>query len=357
LTLDGILQDAIELGGSDLHLSAGSPPRVRVNGRLHELDRPVETAATIESAVDGLLNDRQRMILRQTRELDFAFESPGSGRFRCNVFVQKGAVAAVFRAFPAAIPTFDELMLPRALADLAERPHGLVLVTGPTGCGKSTTVAAIIDRINRGRPVHILTIEDPIEYVHTHKLGLVNQREVAADTMSFAAGLRAAMREDPDVVFIGEMRDLETMESALTLAGTGHLTLATLHTNSAAEAVTRLVDAFPVGRQAQVRTHLSLVIEGIACQQLVPRSDGVGRVAAVEILVATTAIRSLIRDDKLHQIYGLMQAGQERHGMQTMNQALARLVHGRAISRDAALLVSPQRDELLTLVERGAVAR
>jgi twitching motility protein PilT len=354
LTLADVLQEAVKLGGSDLHLSAGSPPRVRVNGRLHELHQPPATAETIESLVYGLLSDRQRRILRETRELDFAFESPGSGRFRCNVFMQKGAAGAVFRTIPAKIPAFDELMLPPALADLAERPHGLVLVTGPTGCGKSTTVAAIVDRINRSRRVHILTIEDPIEYVHTHKLGLVNQREVSTDTLSFAAGLRAAMREDPDVVFIGEMRDLETMESAMTLAGTGHLTLATLHTNSAADAVTRLVDAFPVGRQAQVRTHLSLVVEGIVCQRLVPASDGAGRIAAFEILVATTAIRSLIRDDKVHQIYGLMQTSQERYGMQTMNQSLARLVCSRAVSREAALLVSPQRDELSTLIERGA---
>ena len=240
------------------------------------------------------------------------------------------------------------------LAELADRPRGLVLVTGPTGSGKSTTLAAMIDRINLSRPAHILTIEDPIEYLHHHKTGLINQRELHADTQSFTMALRAALREDPDVVLVGEMRDLETMEAAMKLAETGHLTMATLHTNSAAQTITRIIDAFPAHQQPQIRMQLSLVLEGIVCQALVPKMSGQGRVAALEILVATPAIRNLIRDDKIHQIYGTMQTGQEKLGMQTMNQSLARLVEKRVISRDTALTTSSLRDELITILERGS---
>ena len=239
------------------------------------------------------------------------------------------------------------------LSELADRPRGLVLVTGPTGSGKSTTLAAMIDRINQAKAAHILTIEDPIEYLHQHKKCLVNQRELHADTQSFTMALRAALREDPDVVLVGEMRDLETMEAALKLAETGHLTMATLHTNSAAQTITRVIDAFPAHQQAQIRTQLSLVLEGVVCQALIPKASGSGRVAALEILVATPAIRNLIRDDKIHQIYGTMQAGQEKYGMQTMNQSLARLVEKRVISRDAAFATSSNRDELILMLERG----
>ena len=279
------------------------------------------------------------------------------GRFRCNVFQQRGVVGAVFRLIPAQIRSLEELGLPPVLGWLADRPRGLVLVTGPTGSGKSTTLAAMVDRMNSTRPVHVLTIEDPIEFVHRHKMALVNQRELHTDAHSFSGALRAALRDDPDVVLIGEMRDLDTMEAALTVAETGHLTLATLHTNSAAQTITRLVDAFPAHQQSQIRTQLSLVLEGIVCQTLVKTASGGGRVAALEVLVATPAIRHLIRDDKVHQIYGAMQTGQDQAGMQTMNQSLAQLVGRRLVTREVAFGVSGSRDELTTLLDRASPAR
>jgi twitching motility protein PilT len=354
MNLPDLLKMTLDLGGSDLHLSAGSPPQVRVNGHLQRLDQPVLTPEILKGLAYSVLTDAQKKKFEETWELDMAFGLRSVGRFRCNVFNQKGAVGAVFRLIPEKIKTLDDLGLPAVLAQLADRPRGLVLVTGPTGSGKSTTLAAMIDRINESRPVHILTIEDPIEYLHNHKRSLVNQRELHADTQTFSQALRAALREDPDVVLVGEMRDLETMEAAMKLAETGHLTLATLHTNSAAQTVTRVIDAFPAHQQAQIRTQLSLVLEGIVCQALIPKANGQGRVAALEILVANAAIRNLIRDDKIHQIYGTMQAGQEKLGMQTMNQALARLVERRLITRDVALATSSIRDELLTILERGA---
>jgi twitching motility protein PilT len=261
-------------------------------------------------------------------------------------------VGAVFRLIPEKIPTLEGLGLPPVLAKLADRPRGLVLVTGPTGSGKSTTLAAMVDRINSTKPVHILTIEDPIEYLHQHKTALVNQREVHQDTRTFPNALRGALREDPDVVLVGEMRDLETMEAAMKLAETGHLTLATLHTNSAAQTVTRIIDAFPTGQQSQIRTQLSLVLEGIVCQALLPKANGTGRAAALEILVATPAIRNLIREDKVHQIYSTMQAGQEKYSMQTMNQSLAKLIMSRVISREVGLAASSGKDELTQIIDR-----
>jgi twitching motility protein PilT len=356
MTLPDLLKATLDLGGSDLHLSIGSPPQVRVNGHLQQLEMPVLTADVSKSLAYSVLTDAQKRKFEETWELDLAFGLRGVGRFRCNVFNQKGAVGSVFRLIPEKIKTLEELALPPVLAHLADRPRGLVLVTGPTGSGKSTTLAAMIDRVNETRPAHILTIEDPIEYLHNHQRALVNQRELHADTQSFTMALRAALREDPDVVLIGEMRDLETMEAAMKLAETGHLTLATLHTNSAAQTVTRIIDAFPSHQQAQIRTQLSLVLEGIVCQALLPKANGQGRVAALEILVANPAIRNLIRDDKIHQIYGTMQAGQEKLGMQTMNQALARLVDRRVITRELALNTSSNREELITILERGAAA-
>jgi len=269
------------------------------------------------------------------------------------VFNQRGAVAAVYRVIPEKIKGFDELALPGVLATLAERPRGLVLVTGPTGSGKSTTLAAMIDKINSERHDHILTIEDPIEYIHPHKNCLVNQREVHSDTNSFSAALRAALREDPDIVLIGEMRDLETVEAALKIAETGHLTFGTLHTNSAAQTINRIIDVFPANQQAQIRTQLSLVLEGIVCQALLPRADGKGRVVSLEILVPNSAIRNLIRDDKIHQIYGAMQTGQEKLGMQTANQSLASLHQKRLISLEVAMSASSNRDELQDMINRG----
>jgi twitching motility protein PilT len=353
MNLPDLLKATLELGGSDLHLSIGSPPQVRVDGHLRRLDLPVLTPDVIKSLCYSVLTDAQKKKFEETWELDLAFGLRGVGRFRCNVFNQKGAVGAVYRLIPEKIRPLEELGLPPVLAELADRPRGLVLVTGPTGSGKSTTLAAMIDRINQAKPAHILTIEDPIEYLHQHKRSLVNQRELFSDTQSFSLALRAALREDPDVVLVGEMRDLETMEAALKLAETGHLTMATLHTNSAAQTITRIVDAFPAHQQAQIRTQLSLVLEGIVCQALLPKSSGQGRVAALEVLIATPAIRNLIRDDKIHQIYGTMQAGQEKFGMQTMNQSLARLVERRVVSRDTAFATSSNRDELIMILERG----
>jgi twitching motility protein PilT len=355
MNLPDLLKTTLDLGGSDLHLSIGSPPQVRVNGHLQRLELPVLAPETTQSLAYSVLTDAQKKKFEETWELDLAFGLRGVGRFRCNVFNQKGAVGAVFRLIPERIRTLEELGLPPVLAQLADRPRGLVLVTGPTGSGKSTTLAAMIDRVNESRPAHILTIEDPIEYLHAHKRALINQRELHSDTQSFTMALRAALREDPDVVLIGEMRDLETMEAAMKLAETGHLTLATLHTNSASQTVTRIIDAFPAHQQAQVRTQLSLVLEGIVCQTLLPKASGQGRVAALEILVATPGIRNMIRDDKVHQIYGAMQAGQERLGMQTMNQSLARLLEWRAVSREVALSTSSNRDELQAILERHGI--
>ncbi len=269
------------------------------------------------------------------------------------MFNQRGAVAAVYRLIPETIRGFDELGLPPIVAKLAERPRGLVLVTGPTGSGKSTTLAAMIDKINSERHGHILTIEDPIEYIHMHKKCIVNQREVHGDTLSFRAALRAALREDPDIVLIGELRDLETIEAALQIAETGHLTFATLHTNSAAQTINRVIDVFPAHQQGQIRTQLSLVLEGIMCQSLLPKTNGQGRVIALEVLVPNSAIRNLIRDDKIHQIYSSMQSGQDKAGMQTMNQALAALVQARQITVDLALSYSSLPDELEDMIKRG----
>ena len=353
MNLPDLLKQTMELGGSDLHLSIGSPPQVRVDGHLRRLEFPDLTPDITKGLAYSVLTDAQKRTFEETWELDLAFGLRGVGRFRCNVFNQKGAVGAVFRLIPEKIRPLEELGLPKVLSELADRPRGLVLVTGPTGSGKSTTLAAMIDRINIGRPAHILTIEDPIEYLHQHKQCLVNQRELHADTRGFNQALRAALREDPDVVLVGEMRDLETMEAALKLAETGHLTMATLHTNSAAQTITRIVDAFPAHQQAQIRTQLSLVLEGIVCQALMPKAGGKGRVAALEILIATPAIRNLIRDDKIHQIYGTMQAGQEKFGMQTMNQSLAKLVERRIITMDLALATSSNRDELLMMLQRS----
>ena len=300
-----------------------------------------------------MLTDAQKKRFEETLELDFSFGIRGLARFRCNVFNQRGAVAAVYRLIPETIRGFDELGLPPVAAMLADRPRGLVLVTGPTGSGKSTTLAAMIDKINNERHAHILTIEDPIEYIHPHKSCIVNQREVHGDTLGFSAALRAALREDPDIVLIGELRDLETVEAALRIAETGHLTFATLHTNSAAQTINRIIDVFPSHQQGQIRTQLSLVLEGIMCQSLLPKANGQGRVVALEVLVPTPAIRNLIREDKVHQIYSSMQSGQEKVGMQTMNQALAAHVQARQITLDLALSYSSLPDELNDMIKRG----
>ena len=348
-----LLKTMVERDGSDLHISTDTPPQIRVHGHLERLVMPELSPADSKQLVYSVLTDQQKKRFEETQELDFSFGIKGIARFRCNVFNQRGAVGAVYRLIPEKIRSFAELGLPPVLATLSERPRGLVLVTGPTGSGKSTTLAAMLDKINMERHDHILTIEDPIEYIHQHKNCLVNQREVHSDTGSFTNALRAALREDPDIVLIGEMRDLETVEAALKIAETGHLTFATLHTNSAAQTINRIIDVFPANQQAQIRTQLSLVLEGIVCQALLPRADGKGRVVSLEILVPTPAIRNLIRDDKVHQIYGAMQSGQEKLGMQTANQSLASLYMKRLISLDTAINSSSNKDELQDMINRG----
>jgi twitching motility protein PilT len=352
-TLPELLKTMVEKEGSDLHIATNTPPQIRVHGHLHRLDLPDLSPADTKQLVYSVLTDAQKKRFEESLELDFSFGIRGLARFRCNVFNQRGAVGAVYRLIPEKIRSFQDLGLPAVLGTLSERPRGLVLVTGPTGSGKSTTLAAMLDKINAERHDHILTIEDPIEYIHPHKNCLVNQREVHSDTANFTNALRAALREDPDIVLIGEMRDLETVEAALKIAETGHLTFGTLHTNSAAQTINRIIDIFPANQQSQIRTQLSLVLEGIVCQALLPRADGRGRVVSLEIMVPTAAIRNLIRDDKIHQIYGAMQTGQEKLGMQTANQSLASLYMRKQITLDTAMAASSNRDELQDMINRG----
>ncbi len=354
INLAELLKKMLDMKASDLHITTNSPPQVRVHGQLQPLkEYPPLTAAQTKALAYSVLTDAQKHKFEENLELDFSFGLRGLSRFRVNLFNQKGAVGAVFRAIPYEIKSFEELGLPPVVAELCKKPRGLILVTGPTGSGKSTTLATMIDKINRERHEHILTIEDPIEFLHTHKNCIVNQREVGSDTKSFANALRAALREDPDVVLVGEMRDLETIELALRIAETGHLTLATLHTNSAPSTINRIIDVFPAEQQAQIRVQLSMVLEGIICQTLLPKASGDGRVLALEILVLNSAIRNLIREDKIHQIYSMMQTGQEKYGMQTLNQSLATLYHKRLITLETALQRSSNPDELKALIERG----
>ena len=351
--LEELLQVMVERGSSDLHIAANSPPRIRIDGELTPTEFDPLTKEDTQKLIYSVLSEEQIARYEKDWELDFSFGVEDLGRFRTNVFYQRGAVGAVFRMIPYEIRTFQQLGLPQVVSKLCDKPRGLILVTGPTGSGKSTTLAAMIDKINNERHEHIITIEDPIEFLHSHKNCLVNQREVHSDTHSFANSLRAALREDPDVVLIGEMRDLETIESALRIAETGHLTFGTLHTNSAASTINRLVDVFPAHQQPQVRAQLSLVLEGIMCQALLPRASGTGRAMAMEILIPNPAIRNLIREDKIHQIYSSMQAGQEKFGMQTFNQALATLYFQKMISMETALIRSHNPDELQDMVNRG----
>src|SRR5881394_1509540 len=354
ITLSELLKKMIEMGGSDLHITTNSPPRVRVHGKLRPLDMPPLTAADTKSLAYSVLTDAQKHRFEENLELDFSFGLKNLARFRGNCFNQRGAVGAVFRTIPWDIKGFDALGLPAVVRGLCDKPRGLVLVTGPTGSGKSTTLAAMLDKINAEREEHMITIEDPIEFLHNHKKCLVNQREVHADTHSFANSLRAALREDPDVVLIGEMRDLETIESALRIAETGHLTFATLHTNSASSTINRIIDVFPSHQQPQIRAQLSMVLEGVLCQSLLPKADNKGRAMCMEIMVPNAAIRNLIREDKIHQIYSSMQSGQDKFGMQTFNQALASLYFQKQISLEMAMLRSSNPDELTEMINRGA---
>src|SRR5213082_2935768 len=336
-TLSDLLKKMLELNGSDLHISTNSPPQVRVHGHLQPLDMPMLNPSETKQLAYSVLTDAQKHRFEEHLELDFSFGLKGLARFRGNVFNQRGATGAVFRVIPFEIKSFQQLGLPGIVSRLCEKPRGLILVTGPTGSGKSTTLAAMIDKINTERHDHIITIEDPIEFVHQNKSCLVNQREVNADTKSFSNALRAALREDPDVVLIGEMRDLETIESALRIAETGHLTFGTLHTNSASSTINRIIDVFPAHQQSQIRAQLSLVLEGIMCQSLLPKIDGKGRAMCMEILVPNAAVRNLIREDKIHQIYSSMQSGQEKYGMQTFNQSLANAYFQKQISLETAV--------------------
>jgi len=346
----------VEKGGTDLHVTTNSPPIIRVDGVLVPLNHPSLTAVDTKKLAYSILTDAQKHRFEENLELDLSFGIKSLARFRANIFVQRGAVAGAFRRIPYEILGFRELGLPPTVETLCDRPRGLVLVTGPTGSGKSTTLAAMIDKVNRERAVHIMTIEDPVEYLHTHKKAMVNQRELHSDTLSFPNALRSVLREDPDVVLIGEMRDLETIESALRIAETGHLTFATLHTNSAPQTINRIVDVFPEHQQSQIRAQLSFVLEGIICQSLLHRASGKGRALATEILVPNGAIRNLIREDKIHQIYSMMQTGQVKHGMQTFNQSLATLYQKRFITLQTALSYSSYPDELQDMINRGVGA-
>ncbi len=353
VTLSDLLKKLLELNGSDLHITTNSPPQVRVHGHLQPLDMPPLGPADTKQLAYSVMADAQKHHFEEDLELDFSFGLKGLARFRANIFNQRGAVAAVFRVIPFEIKSFAQLNLPPVVAKLCDRPRGLILVTGPTGSGKSTTLAAMLDKINSERHEHIITIEDPIEFVHPHKNCLVNQREIHQDTKSFAGALRAALREDPDVVLIGEMRDLETIESALRIAETGHLTFGTLHTNSASSTINRVIDVFPAHQQPQIRAQLSLVLEGMLCQALLPKAGGQGRAMAMEVLVPNPAIRNLIREDKIHQIYSSMQSGQDKYGMQTFNQSLMTLYLQKSITIETALLRSSNPDELQEMINRA----
>ena len=354
LNLHQLLKFLVESGGSDLHITTNSPPQMRVDGHLSPMDFPPMNQVETKQLCYSVLTDAQKHKFEEENELDLSFGVKGLSRFRGNMFIQRGAVAGVFRVIPYKIMTFEELNLPPIVPELAARPRGLILVTGPTGSGKSTTLASIVDYININRREHIVTIEDPIEYLHPHKGCLVNQREVGADTKGFKNALKYVLRQDPDVVLVGELRDLETIEAALTLAETGHLCLATLHTNSCAQTINRVVDVFPPYQQTQIRAQLSFVLEGVLSQTLIPRMGSKGRALALEIMVPNAAIRNLIREDKVHQIYSQMQIGQEKFGMQTMNQSLYSLFQKRMISLEEALGRSQDPEELKQMISNPA---
>lgn len=356
MNLYELLQLMIERGASDIHITTGSPPQLRINGKLSPVNGPPLTASDTKQLSYSILTEAQKHRFEEENELDLSFGVKGLSRFRANIFVQRGAVSAAIRVIPFQVRTFEELGLPVIVKELVNRPRGLILVTGPTGSGKSTTLASMIDRINSERQEHIVTIEDPIEFVHNHKMCIVNQREVHADTKSFKNALKYILRQDPDVVLIGELRDLETIEAALTISETGHLTFATLHTNSSIQTINRVVDVFPPHQQSQIRAQLSFVLEGVLSQQLLPRKDGNGRVMSVEVMVPNPAIRNLIREDKIHQIYSLMQTGQNKFGMQTMNQSLYDLFIRGLITKDEAIGRSNVPDELISMISRGGMA-
>ena len=352
-----LLKIMVEKGASDLHITTASPPQIRVRGQLYPLDVPTMEPKTTRELLYSILTEAQKHKFEEEQELDLSFGIKGVARFRANIFIQRGALAGVFRMIPYEILSLETLGLPSVVMRLTSLPRGLILVTGPTGCGKSTTLAAFLDKINTERHDHIVTIEDPIEFVHKHKGCLVNQREIGADTKSFVTALKYILRQDPDVVFIGEMRDLETIQAALTISETGHLVFATLHTNSAVQTVNRVVDAFPAHQQSQVRAQMAFVLEAVIAQQLIPRLDGKGRMLAAEVMITTPAIRNLIREDKIHQIYSQMQVGQTKHGMQTMNQSLLNLYMRKLITLDDSLGRSMDPEELRQMMASPAQHR
>jgi twitching motility protein PilT len=353
-SLQQLLRAMVDKGASDLHITAGSPPLMRIDGSVMPLKLPPLSATDAKQLCYAVLGEEQKITFEKKKELDFSFPLPGVSRFRGNVFVQRGAVAAVFRQIPFRIQSPEELGLPRVVGELIDKPRGLILVTGPTGSGKSTTLASLVDKINTDQRVHIITVEDPIEFVHSHKLAVVNQREVGLDTAGFKDALRYVLRQDPDVVLIGELRDLETVEAALTIAETGHLVFATLHTNSAITSINRIIDVFPPHQQSQIRAQLSFTLVGVMTQLLLPRADGPGRCMAMEVMIPNAAIRNLIREDKLHQIYSQMQVGQGESGMQTMNQSLFALARKGSVSRDVAIQYSSDPDELRNMLDGRA---
>jgi len=356
IELQKLLETVIEKKASDLHITTGAPPQFRIDGKLTSFDSTVLTAPDTKRICYSILTDAQRHKFEEEYELDFSFGIKGLSRFRGNIYMQRGAVSGAFRAISFDILNFSDLGIPPIVNELIKKPKGLVLVTGPTGTGKSTTLAAMIDKINTERNEHIMTVEDPIEYLHRHKNCMVNQREVNSDTKTFAAALRHILRQDPDIILIGEMRDLETIEATLVTAETGHLTFATLHTNSCVETINRVIDVFPPHQQQQIRTQLSFVLEGVLAQQLIPKVGGKGRAMAMEIMIPNAAIRNLIREDKIQQVYSQMQVGQAKHGMQTMNQALLSLVERHFISLEDAIDRSHNPDEFRQMLSTSALS-
>ncbi|MEM7436620.1 MAG: type IV pilus twitching motility protein PilT [Myxococcota bacterium] len=357
LTLRQLLRLMVERGASDLHITTGSPPQLRIDGNLVPLRTAPLKPRESKALCYEVMTEDQRLRFEKGHEIDFSFGVKQLSRFRANVFLQRGAITGAFRSIPFEIRPIADLGVPPVVEELCTRPRGLVLVTGPTGSGKSTTLASMIDKINSEHRHHIVTVEDPIEFLHSNKLCIVNQREVGSDTTGFKDALKYVLRQDPDVVLIGEMRDLETIEAALTISETGHLVFATLHTNTAAQSINRIIDVFPSGQQSQIRAQLSFVLQGVLSQMLLPRCDGPGRVMACEALVPNAAIRNLIREDKIHQMYGIMQTGQETSGMQTMNQSLLHLVAHGVLDRELAEIRSPEQEEfrqmLMNLDRKG----
>ena len=351
ITLRQLLKVMIDRGASDLHVTTGTPPQLRIDGGLVPLRTPPLGPLETKQLCYEVMTEEQKIKFEKGKEIDFSFGVKGLSRFRSNVFLQRGAVGGAFRAIPFRIKTTEDLGLSKTIEDLSELPRGLVLVTGPTGSGKSTTLAAIIDRVNSTKRHHIMTIEDPIEYLHPNKLCVVNQREIGADTDSFKNALKSVLRQDPDVCLVGEMRDLETVEAAMTISETGHLVFATLHTNSAVQSINRVIDVFPPHQQNQIRAQLSFVLQAVVTQMLIPRADGPGRALVTEILIPSSGIRNLIRENKVHQIYGLMQTGQGRSGMQTMNQSLFAVYRQGLISLEDCLARSPEPGEMKLMLE------